>query len=106
RAIERLTAEGVAPERLGLARAVERAARAALRERHPARALDTNVEFYTAVLLDAVGLPRELFAATFANGRLLGWGAHVAEQRRVGRLVRPQSVYVGPAPMRPEAPAS
>lgn len=98
RAIERLSAEGVATERLALARAVERAARAALRERHPERALDTNVEFYTAVLLDAVGLPRELFAATFANGRLLGWGAHVAEQRRVGRLVRPQSVYVGPPP--------
>ncbi len=96
RAIERLVADGAITERLDLARAVERAARAALRERYPQRTLDTNVEFYTAVLLDAVGLPRELFAATFANGRLLGWGAHVAEQRRVGRLVRPQSVYVGP----------
>ena len=47
------------------------------------------------MLLDAVGLPREQFAATFAVGRTAGWCAHVLEQRRVGRLVRPASKYVG-----------
>ncbi len=97
RAIERLRESGIETPRLVLARAVERAARELLRERHPARTLDTNVEFYTAVLLDAVGLPRTLFPSTFAIGRILGWSAHVAEQRRVGRLVRPRSIYVGPA---------
>lgn len=98
KAIEALTARGLASTRLDLARAVERSARAVLRERYPARALDTNVEFYTAVLLDAVGIPRSHFTPTFALGRILGWCAHVREQRAVGRLVRPQSVYVGPAP--------
>jgi len=96
RAIERLRERGVSTQRLELARAVERTAREILRERHPRRALDTNVEFYTAVLLDALGLPRSLFTATFAVGRILGWCAHVAEQRQVGRLVRPRSIYVGP----------
>ena len=97
RAIERLRESGVSTQRLDLARAVERTAREILRARHPRRALDTNVEFYTAVLLDALGLPRALFTPTFAVGRILGWSAHVAEQRRVGRLVRPRSIYVGPA---------
>ena len=96
KAIERLCHEGLASTRLTLARAVEQAARAALRERYPARTLDTNVEFYTAVLLDAVGLSRTCFTATFALGRVLGWCAHVREQRSVGRLVRPRSIYVGP----------
>ena len=94
-AIERLSREGLASTRLALARAVERSARAALRERYPARTLDTNVEFYTAVLLDAVGVSRTCFTATFALGRILGWCAHVREQRSVGRLVRPRSIYVG-----------
>ena len=55
-------------------------ATALLRERHPNRPLGANVEFYTAVLLDAVGLPRTLFSPTFAIGRVAGWTAHVAEQ--------------------------
>ena len=88
----------LASPRLDLARAVEQAAAKLLRERKPDRALAANVEFYTAVLLDAVGLPREQFAATFAVGRIAGWCAHVLEQRRVGRLVRPASKYVGPMP--------
>jgi citrate synthase len=57
-----------------------------------------NVEFYTAVLLDAVGLPREQFSPTFGVGRIAGWSAHVLEQRRVGKLIRPASTYVGPMP--------
>jgi citrate synthase len=84
----------LAGPRLPLARAVEAAAAKILRERKPDRPLAANVEFYTAVLLDAVGLPREQFAATFATSRIAGWSAHVLEQRRVGRLVRPASRYL------------
>jgi citrate synthase len=86
----------LASPRLPLARAVEAAATKILRERKPDRPLAANVEFYTAVLLDAVGLPREQFAPTFAVSRIAGWSAHVLEQRRVGRLIRPASRYVGP----------
>ncbi len=82
--------------RLALARAVEAAATGILRERHPTRPLHANVEFYTAVLLDAVGLPRELFSPVFAAARAAGWCAHFDEQVRVGRLIRPASKYVGP----------
>jgi citrate synthase len=84
--------------RLALAHAVEAAAAKILRERKPDRSLAANVEFYTAVLLDAVGLPREQFSPTFAVGRVAGWAAHVVEQRRVGKLIRPASIYVGPIP--------
>lgn len=83
--------------RLGLARAVERAAAALLARKYPARSLQANVEFYTAVLLDAVGIPRWCFSPTFAVGRVAGWCAHVAEQRERGRLIRPSSLYDGPA---------
>ncbi len=96
RATLALEAAGVTSGRLVLARAVERAALGVLRERYPNRPLAANVEFYTAVLLDTVGLPRELFSATFAVGRVAGWSAHVDEQRAVGRLIRPASRYVGP----------
>lgn len=98
RAIERLEHGGLRTERLALARAVERAAEELLRQRYPDRPLRANVEFYTAVLLDAVGLDRSLFSATFACGRVAGWLGHVAEQRATGRLIRPASRYVGPMP--------
>jgi len=84
--------------RLELAHAVETAATKILRERKPDRPLAANVEFYTAVLLDAVGLPREQFSPTFAVGRIAGWCAHVLEQRRSGKLIRPASTYVGRMP--------
>ncbi|HEX7671370.1 MAG TPA: citrate synthase [Polyangiaceae bacterium] len=84
--------------RLELARAVEREATALLAAGHPNRALRANVEFYTAVLLEAIGIPRELFSATFAVARTAGWTAHVEEERRKGRLIRPTSVYVGVDP--------
>jgi len=102
RAIERLErdARGGEAARLGLARAVERAAERALAARHPDRPLRANVEFYTAVLLEAIGLPRGLFSPAFAIGRIAGWCAHIEEQRRTGRLIRPSSRYVGPAPAR------
>ena len=83
--------------RLELARAVEQAAAKILRERKPDRPLAANVEFFTAVLLDAVGLPREQFAPTFAVSRIAGWSAHVIEQRRTGRMIRPASHYIGDA---------
>ena len=79
-----------------LARHVEATALRLLRERKPDRRLDTNVEFYTALLLHGIGLPTDLFTPTFAVGRVLGWSAHCLEQLRDGRLIRPQSVYVGP----------
>lgn len=87
----------LASRRLELARAVEAAAASILRERKPDRPLAANVEFYTAVLLDAVGLPRDQFSATFAISRIAGWSAHVLEQRRTGRLIRPASRYIGAA---------
>lgn len=80
--------------RLALARAVEREAEAVLATRYPARPLRANVEFYTAVVLEAIGLPRTLFTPTFAVARSAGWCAHVEEQRRTGRLIRPRSRYV------------
>lgn len=86
------------PARTALAGAVERAARTALAERYPDRRLDTNVEFYTALLLEAVGIDRALFTPMFAAGRVIGWGAHVLEQRATGRLIRPRSRYIGPVP--------
>jgi len=92
--LERAVSALEASPRLALARAVEAEAEALLATRYPDRPLKANVEFYTAVLLEAVGLPRELFTATFAAGRVAGWCAHVEEQRRVGRLIRPQSRYV------------
>jgi citrate synthase len=84
-----------ATERLRLARVVEREAERLLEQRHPGRQLRANVEFYTAILLEAVGIPRTLFSPTFAASRVVGWCAHVDEQRRVGRLIRPASRYVG-----------
>ncbi|HUM11190.1 MAG TPA: citrate synthase [Myxococcaceae bacterium] len=98
RAVERLEKDGHRTPRLELARAVERAAEDVLRRRYPDRPLRANVEFYTAVLLDALGLPREAFSPLFACGRVVGWLAHIDEQRRTGRLIRPESQYVGPRP--------
>lgn len=94
-AIEKLRPSG---ERLALARAVEKAALDALARHKPGRRLETNVEFYTAMLLDALGLPRNTFTPLFAMGRVVGWTAHGFEQRRTGRLIRPASRYVGPWP--------
>ena len=81
-----------------LARAVERTALRLLEESRPGRRLQTNVEFYTALLLHGAGLDTALFTPTFAIGRVAGWIAHCFEQRAEGRLIRPQSVYVGAMP--------
>jgi citrate synthase len=84
--------------RLVFAEAVEQAALAILREHKPDRALQTNVEFYTALLLEALGFSPDAFTCVFAMGRTLGWIAHAREQVAGGRLIRPASVYVGPVP--------
>ena len=78
-----------------LALDVEHTALWLLAEHKPGRNLQTNVEFYTALLLHGLGLPTQLFTPTFAAGRIAGWTAHCFEQREMDRLIRPQSVYVG-----------
>ena len=83
-----------------LARAVETTALRLLAEHKPDRRLNTNVEFYTALLLHGLGLPNDLFTPIFAVGRVLGWTAHCLEQLREGRLIRPESAYVGPSGLR------
>jgi len=95
-AAERFYASGGDQRLYDLARKVEATALGLLRERKPERRIDTNVEFYTALLLHGLGLPSELFTPTFAVGRVLGWSAHCLEQLRDGRLIRPQSAYIGP----------
>jgi citrate synthase len=98
-ALKPLVASGqVDAARIALAEAVEAAALAILKERKPDRPLDVNVEFYTALLLEALGFPREAFTGVFAVGRTVGWIAHAREQALEGRLIRPRSVYVGPLP--------
>ncbi len=82
--------------RIRFAEAVEAAALAVLRRRKPGRSLDTNLEFYTALLLEALGVPRAAFTGVFAIGRVVGWIAHALEQAAGGRIIRPQSRYVGP----------
>lgn len=79
-----------------LARQIEKAAIALLAEHYPQRRLQTNVEFYTALLLHGLELPASLFTPTFALSRAAGWIAHCLEQQSHGRLIRPESEYVGP----------
>ena len=80
------------------AESVERLATEVLSELKPHRPLHTNVEFYTAVLLQEVGFQRDWFTTLFAGGRILGWMAHFDEQVAVGKLLRPKARYVGPLP--------
>lgn len=94
-AIGRLAANGTD---LPFAGEVEAYARDALRRAKPNRPLDTNVEFFTAILLDSLKIPRQAFTPIFAVARAAGWTAHAREQQRTGRLLRPTSAYVGPAP--------
>ena len=85
-------------ERLRFAERMEGLATQALAAHKPGRVLQTNVEYYTALLLEAVGFQRDEFTAVFACGRVLGWLAHIAEQEQEGRLIRPEVRYVGPLP--------
>ena len=95
-----LRAMGQHGGRLALAERLERAVAAAIERVKPGRKLPPNVEIMAALLLEAVGVPREAFTPVFAVGRSAGWLAHAMEQRRTGRMIRPTSVYVGPAPDR------
>jgi citrate synthase len=98
----RRTARELGSERLEVAEKLEEAALAELRERHPERVLATNVEFWSAVVLDYAGVPPELFTPMFACARVAGWSAHILEQKREGRLIRPTAAYVGPGPRSPD----
>ena len=95
-AAERLYAAGADRQVYDLARHVEATALRLLRQRKPDRRIETNVEFYTALLLHGIGLPVELFTPAFAAGRVAGWSGHCLEQLREGRLIRPESEYIGP----------
>src|ERR671933_169824 len=98
----RRTARELGSPRLEAADALEQAALAELAARKPDRVLATNVEFWSAVVLDYAGVPPELFTPMFACARVAGWSAHILEQKREGRLIRPTAAYVGPAPRSPD----
>ncbi|CAB4756910.1 unannotated protein [freshwater metagenome] len=98
----RRTARELGAERYEVAVALEQAALAELRARRPDRVLETNVEFWAAIVLDFAEVPAHLFTSMFTCARLAGWSAHVLEQKKTGRLIRPSARYVGPAPRRPE----
>ena len=91
------TAEELGSPQVEIAERLEEAALKALQERHPERPLMTNVEYYSAVVLDVAEIPPPLAPAMFACSRVAGWSAHILEQKRTGRLFRPSARYVGPA---------
>jgi citrate synthase len=94
----RRTCQELGAERYEVAAALEQAALTELRERRPDRAIETNVEFWAAVILDFAEVPPHMMPAMFTCARTAGWCAHILEQKRTGRLVRPSAHYVGPAP--------
>jgi citrate synthase len=94
----RRTARELRSPRLEVAEALERAALAELQARKPDRVLATNVEFWSAVVLDLAEVPAPLFTSMFTCARVAGWSAHILEQKREGRLIRPSAMYVGPPP--------
>ncbi|MBO0839342.1 MAG: citrate synthase 2 [Sciscionella sp.] len=98
----RRTAKELGAKKYEAAFALEQAALAELRERRPDRAIETNVEFWAAVVLDFAGVPPHMMPAMFTCARTGGWCAHIMEQKRTGRLVRPSAQYVGPAPRSPQ----
>ncbi|WP_439031971.1 citrate synthase 2 [Gordonia terrae] len=98
----RRTAQELGIPRFEIAAALEQAALTELRERRPDRAIETNVEFWAAVILDFAEVPTHMMPAMFTCGRTAGWCAHILEQKRLGKLVRPAAIYTGPSPRRPE----
>jgi citrate synthase len=93
----RRTARELGAPRYEVAEALEQAALAELRERRPDRVLETNVEFWAAIVLDFAEVPPHMFTSMFTCARTGGWSAHVLEQKRTGRLIRPSAKYAGPA---------
>jgi citrate synthase len=98
----RRTCRELGAPRVEAAEALERAALAELQARKPDRVLATNVEFWSAVILDLAEVPAELFTSMFTCARVAGWSAHILEQKREAKLIRPTAVYVG-EPTRPVA---
>ena len=98
----RRTARELGAPRYEVAEALEQAALKELRERRPDRVLETNVEFWAAIVLDFAEVPAPMFTSMFTCARLAGWSAHILEQKRTGRLIRPSARYVGAGPRRPE----
>jgi citrate synthase len=94
----RRTAHEIGARRAEVAEALEKAALAELHARKPDRVLATNVEFWSAVVLDFADVPPELFTPMFTCARTAGWSAHIMEQKREGRLIRPTAKYIGPPP--------
>jgi citrate synthase len=88
--------------RYEVAAALEQEALSQLQDRRPDRALQTNVEFWSAVILDFAEVPPQMFTSMFTCARIAGWSAHILEQKRTGRLIRPSARYVGPRPRKPE----
>jgi citrate synthase len=91
----RRTAQQLGSSRVEVAERLEQAALAALREKSPDRVLETNVEFWAAVVLEIANIPPPMYPAMFGCARVAGWSAHIVEQRRTGRLIRPSARYVG-----------
>jgi citrate synthase len=91
------TAKELGSPYVEVAEELEGAALAALQKRSPDRVLATNVEYYSAVVLDIAEIPPPLAPAMFACSRVAGWSAHILEQKKTGRLFRPSARYVGPA---------
>src|SRR5919108_133847 len=94
----RRTSREIGSTRFEVAEALEKAALAELHARKPDRVLATNVEFWSAVVLDHAAVPPEMFTSMFTCARTAGWSAHILEQKREGRLIRPTAKYVGPPP--------
>ncbi len=101
RTLRRTASELNAP-RYEVAEALEKAALKELRERQPDRVLETNVEFWAAIILDFAEVPAPLFTSMFTAARTAGWSAHILEQKRTGRLIRPSARYIGKSPRKPE----
>ena len=99
----RRTAKELNAPRYAVAEALEQAALKELRERQPDRVLETNVEFWAAIILDFAEVPSHLFTSMFTAARTAGWSAHILEQKRTGRLIRPSARYIGKGPRKPEA---
>ena len=91
----RRTAKEIGAARVEAAEALEKAALAELQARKPDRVLATNVEFWSAVVLDSADVPPDLFTPLFSCARVAGWAAHIMEQKREARLIRPTAKYVG-----------
>jgi citrate synthase len=99
----RRTAAEIGSARYEAAEALEKAALAELHARKPDRVLATNVEFWSAVVLDTAQVPADLFTPLFTCARVAGWSAHILEQKREGRLIRPSALYVGEGERPPSA---